>query len=125
MRLETQTKVERTLQAQFQHVYGKAKEETLRQDQIIALCTPIREQIAASGLPNYKMYALEQYRQALHDEITRNHIMYGHFIKGVFYSVDSSRDDYYGLTFTMDEFREINSKGGQYWKYTKKPFFEA
>ena len=78
--------------------------------------------------PEWVRVYLDGYRAALNDQLYRQHLVFGGFVDGVFYSTHSSRDDYYEKHGV--EPRDYADNGrvlqrGHYWAKTLRPYFNA
>lgn len=104
-------------------VYKKAEKQHLTQKYINELLKPIRESINNSKLRQYEKFGLHCYRQALHDLLSEQ-MIFGYFIEGKFYSVDSRASNYYGHKWTPEQLLKMNLKGGMYWPDSNKVWFE-
>lgn len=125
MKLDTAISRLNDARLRLREVYSRARHFGFTQDELLKEIVKIRENL--KGAPRWALSEFTGYDRALHDGLYE-HLIYGGYVDGVFYSTHQDRPDYYqkhGIQPSeyADEGRVTNR--GHYWSTTKtiKPFF--
>lgn len=137
MRIERALAIRNNFKSRLTSLYAHATHFGLSSDEINASYGDLRAD-TPQGTPSWVWAYLDGYRQALTDALYRDHLIFGGFIDGVFYSTHSDRPDYYqkhgidpvdyaddGRVTNRGHYwdRYLPVKGGTYDRGAFKPFY--
>lgn len=94
MKIERALAVRAALKVRIADLYAAAKFGGYSADEIAENTRSIRAD-APKGTPGWVFAYLDGYCEAQRDDLYRNHLIFGGFVDGVFYSTHSNRPDYY------------------------------
>ena len=107
-------------------LYSHAISCGLKSTQMNDSYAQIRERMGPA-IPHWVASYVDGWRDALTADLYRNHLVFGTWIEGVFYSTHRDRADYYekqgkSPRIYCDE-SEGNDSKGHYWAHNLKPFW--
>ena len=110
----------------LQNAYSAARLYHFTNEELIKRVEEIRSTYLAK-CPSWAHAEFEGYRRALNDFLYANHLVFGGYLDGIFYSTHRNRPDYYGYNgIEPSEYADnaLVQNRGHYWADdTTKPFF--
>lgn len=124
MKIETSLNARDRAIRQLNEVYTHASivgmDSKALQEKIISIFNSVK------SYPQWVRAYVKGYDKCKNDYMYQNHLVFGAYVNGEFYSTHSDRPDYYQKHgISPIEFNTNHNQSGHYWKTTKtiKPYF--